>query len=148
MCAQLCPTFHDPMACCLPGSSVDGIFQARILKWVTISYSRGFSRPMGGTCNPGVEPATQEWNPHPLQFLHFLLWQVGSLPLATWKAPSFSALQKLTFPEMDLYSHQRHWHLGVQNSLRFIGDGDKGQKDSSSLVSGLLHPMGKEFWLH
>ena len=33
----------DPMDCSLPGSSVPGIFQARILAWVAISSSRGFS---------------------------------------------------------------------------------------------------------
>ena len=32
--AQLCPTFSDPMDCSLPGSSVRGIFQARVLEWV------------------------------------------------------------------------------------------------------------------
>ena len=31
--AQSCPTFCDPMDCNLPGSSVHGIFQARVLKW-------------------------------------------------------------------------------------------------------------------
>ena len=34
--AQLCPTLCDPMDCSLPGSSVRGIFQARILEWVEI----------------------------------------------------------------------------------------------------------------
>ena len=37
--AQLCPTLSDPMDCSLPGSSVHGIFQARVLKWGAISYS-------------------------------------------------------------------------------------------------------------
>ena len=32
-----CPTFCDPMDCSLPGSSIHGIFQARILEWVAIS---------------------------------------------------------------------------------------------------------------
>ena len=41
--AQFCWTFCDPMDCRTPGSSVQGIFQARILKWVAISYSRGSS---------------------------------------------------------------------------------------------------------
>ena len=41
--AQLCRTFRDPMDCKPPGSSVQGIFQARILKWVAISYSRASS---------------------------------------------------------------------------------------------------------
>ena len=35
--AQSCPTLCDPMDCNLPGSSVHGIFQARILEWVAIS---------------------------------------------------------------------------------------------------------------
>ena len=34
----------DPIDCSLPGSSVYGILQARILEWVTISFSRGSSR--------------------------------------------------------------------------------------------------------
>ena len=37
---QLCPTLCDPMDCSLPGSSIRGIFQARILEWVAISFSR------------------------------------------------------------------------------------------------------------
>ena len=37
--AQLCPTLSDPMDCSLPGSSVHGIFQARILEWVAIAFS-------------------------------------------------------------------------------------------------------------
>ena len=37
--AQSCLTLHDPMDCCLPGSSVHGIFQARVLEWVAIAFS-------------------------------------------------------------------------------------------------------------
>ena len=40
----------DPMDCSLPGSSVYGISQARILEWVAISYSRGSSQPRDQTC--------------------------------------------------------------------------------------------------
>ena len=43
--AQLCPTLCDPMDCSLPGSSVHGIFQAKILEWVAISSSMGFLSP-------------------------------------------------------------------------------------------------------
>ena len=43
--SQLCPTLCDFLDCSLPGSSVHGIFQARILKWVAIAFSRGSSRP-------------------------------------------------------------------------------------------------------
>ena len=37
--AQLCPTLCSPIDCSLPGSSVHGIFQARVLEWVAISFS-------------------------------------------------------------------------------------------------------------
>ena len=43
--AQSCPTLCDPMACSLPGSSIHGIFQARVLEWGAIAFSRGSSRP-------------------------------------------------------------------------------------------------------
>ena len=42
--AQLCPTLCDPMDGSLPGSAVHGIFQARILEWAAISFSRGSSQ--------------------------------------------------------------------------------------------------------
>ena len=53
------------MNCSLPGSSVHGIPQVRILEWVAISFSRGSSRPRDQT--------------HVSSFLH---WQMCSLPLA------------------------------------------------------------------
>ena len=37
--AQSCPTFLDPMDCSPPGSSIHGIFQARVLEWVAIAFS-------------------------------------------------------------------------------------------------------------
>ena len=49
MCAQLCPTFCDPMDCNLPGSSVRGISQARIMERVATSFSRGSSWPRDRT---------------------------------------------------------------------------------------------------
>ena len=38
--AQLCTTLCDPTDCSLPGSSVHGIFQARVLEWGAIAFSR------------------------------------------------------------------------------------------------------------
>ena len=48
---QLCLTLCDPMDCRLPGSSVHGILQARILEWVAIPFSRGSSQP-------GIKPGS------------------------------------------------------------------------------------------
>ena len=43
--AQSCLTLCDPMDCILSGFSIHGIFQARVLEWVAISFSRGSSPP-------------------------------------------------------------------------------------------------------
>ena len=49
--AQSCPTLSDPMDCSLPGSSIHGIFQARVLEWGAIAFS-GLS---------AQKPASGEW---------------------------------------------------------------------------------------
>ena len=50
--AQSCPTLCDPIDCILPGSSIHGIFQARVLEWIAISFSRGIFPTQGS--NPGL----------------------------------------------------------------------------------------------
>ena len=78
--ALSCPTLWDSLDCSLPGCSVHGIFQARILEWVAISYSRRSSWPRDQTHVP-VSPALQadslstyplaifgEGNGNPLQY--------------------------------------------------------------------------------
>ena len=62
---QLCPTVCDPMDCNPPGSSAHGIRQVRILEWVAMLSSRGFSQSRDQTHVS----------------LYLLNWQVGSLPL-------------------------------------------------------------------
>ena len=47
--AQSCLTLRDPVDCGLPGFSIHGILQARILEWVAISFSRGSSQPKDQT---------------------------------------------------------------------------------------------------
>ena len=49
--AQSCLTLWDPMGCRPPGSSVHGIFQARLLEWFAMSFSRG-------SPDPGIEPGS------------------------------------------------------------------------------------------
>ena len=65
---QLCLTLCDPVDCSPPGSSINGILQARILEWVAISFSRGSSWPRGSK---------------PFR-LH---WQADSLPLSHQGSP-------------------------------------------------------------
>ena len=66
---QLC----DPMDCSPPSSSVRWILQARILEWVAVPSSRGYSQPRDGTC---------------VSYVSCIDWQVGSLPLAPPEKPS------------------------------------------------------------
>ena len=44
---QSCPTLCDPMDCSIPGSSLHGILQARVLVWVAISFFRGIFPTQG-----------------------------------------------------------------------------------------------------
>ena len=50
--AQSCPTLCDPMDCSLPGSSLHGILQARVLEWVAIFLLQGIFQTQG--LNPGL----------------------------------------------------------------------------------------------
>ena len=67
---QLCPTLWDPMDCSPPGSSLHGIFKARVLEWVAISFSRGIFQTQGS--NPGP--------PHCRQM--FYIWATGEVSLS------------------------------------------------------------------
>ena len=57
-CFELCLTFWDPMDCSPPGSSLHGILQARILKWVSRPSSRESSQP-GDQTHISLSPALQ-----------------------------------------------------------------------------------------
>ena len=52
--AQSCPTFSDPMDCSLPGSTVHGIFQARVLEWVVMLLHFKFNESVRLSIYPGV----------------------------------------------------------------------------------------------
>ena len=75
---QLCPTLWDPLDWSLPGSSVHGILQARILEWLAISFSGGSSQHRDRTlvsCIAGsllTVWATREAGVIPWKFTHFV----------------------------------------------------------------------------
>ena len=50
--AQSCLTLRDPMVCSLPGSSVHGIFQARVLEWDAIAFSNSQSYQWSNITTP------------------------------------------------------------------------------------------------
>ena len=57
--AQSCPVLCDPMDWSPPGSSVCGIFQARILEWVAVAFSRESSQPRNQTGSPALQHCRQ-----------------------------------------------------------------------------------------
>ena len=72
--AQSCPTLSDPMDCSLPGSSVHGIFQARVLEWGAILCNLNFPGDVsaGDVRDEGLIPGSgrfpEEGNGKPLQY--------------------------------------------------------------------------------
>ena len=79
--AQLCPTFSYPMDCSPPGSSVHGIFQARVLEWGAIAFSEDWSLP------PSKNP------PLPSTFLFEPVW-MGFCCFYSQKNPVLDGYQK------------------------------------------------------
>ena len=75
--AQSCLTLCDPTDCSLPGSSVHGVLQARVLEWVVIPFSRGSSRPRAQTWFSHVQADSLAY----LSFPHFcfLTYNIGML---------------------------------------------------------------------
>ena len=77
---QSCPTLCNPMDCSLPGSSVYGILQVRILEWIVMPSSRGSSW-------------SRDWT-HNSCLLH---WQADSLPAESQRKPLHLMLPKTDF---------------------------------------------------
>ena len=114
--AQSCLTLRDPMDCSLPGSSVHGIFQARILEWGAIDFSSLFHYPPSimppvgisavrvryvFSCSVMFNSLRLEWAaisytwdlPHrgtESCFLCLLYWQLDSLPLSHVGSPKYT----------------------------------------------------------
>ena len=105
---QWCITLCNPMECGLPGSSVHGILQARILEWVAMPLLQGIFPTQG--LNPGL-----------LCLLH---WQAGSLPLVLPGKPgknSYRVKISNTHKSMNLMSKWM-WH-NVEPDLTFLDEG-------------------------
>jgi len=65
--AQSCPTFSDPMDCSLPGSSVHGIFQVRVLEWGATAFSVLVAQGIRIAC----QCRGQGFNPCSVKRLHY-----------------------------------------------------------------------------
>ena len=137
--SQLCPTLCYPVDCSLPGSSVHGILQVRVLEWVAISFSRGSSRPRNWTQVSGIAGrcftiwATSEahlslsvllksrgkkWNKKALQWNPEDLWPVQN---GNWEATEYHGYHRLLLFGSHISSLMKPVLLfSVNNSPRLI----------------------------
>ena len=99
--AQPCLILCDPMDCSLPGSSLHGILQARVLEWVAISFSRGSSRP-------------RDWTPVScIAGRRFNLWATREA-LSFFKSQPESHTSEMASPlTLHLYSQLMIWYTIV-----------------------------------
>ena len=108
MLTQSCPNLCNPMDCSPPGSSVHKIFQARILEWVAISFSRGSSRPRDQT--------------HISHLLYLLHGQAGSLPAEQPRETIWgSRLRQSQREWVRAASHRRKGGNWIELRMRFLG---------------------------
>ena len=92
---QLCPTLCNPIDCSsLPGSSLHGILQARILEWVAISFSRDLANSGIEAGSPALQADTLTSEKPGKQGRSFLL--LGAKNKVVAKASSFWRLQERT----------------------------------------------------
>ena len=67
---QSCPTLSDPMDCSLPGSSIHGIVQARVLEWGAIEFSEVYlGRVQKWPEIPPIDPCMHAFYAVTLQFV-------------------------------------------------------------------------------
>ena len=117
--AQLCPALWDPMDCSLPGSSILGIFQARILEWVAISFSRRSSQPRDWTqvsCTVGR--CFTIWATSKVQ----ISMQISLSLLPTYLPCSLQQMNIYFGSEYLGYSNAQNWQLLLLNNL-YSSDG-------------------------
>ena len=171
----LCLTLCDPVHCSLPGSSIYGIFQARVLEWVAIAFSRRSSRPRDWTrvsCIVGrcftVWATREAGKSHkyllsvPFTGMWKMMW---GRPLYPWTlAPCCRLVPKSSFRDGDLQAE--FWGACLQDPLLQENDGsrirqrekccclqDKGlslsQREPQSWCDysglNLIRPMGSGF---
>ena len=117
--AQSCPTLNDPTDCSLPGSSVHGIFQARVLEWGTIAFSLallGYLKPICQSKWPGGAGRVT----HPGTVLCLALasataWSAAEFALQRSSDPSCGQKRVLLSPET-----YRQWKLKLHLAVDFL----------------------------
>ena len=121
---QSCPTLCDPMDCCLPGSSIFGIFQARVLEWGAIAFSRRSSVQSTKT-RPGADCGSD----HELLIVKFRL--------------KLKKVGKTTRPfRYDLNQIPYDYTVEVRNRFKGLDLIDRGPDELWTEVRDIVHYTG------
>ena len=126
-----CPTLWDPVDCSLPGSSVHGISQARILEWVALFFSRGSSLTRDRTCVSSVScfAAGVFTNPENSSWVIFPHWLITELIVHTIRLfPIY-----MFFPEDSLKLFTLQWLIWIV-CITEISASNKTQRVATSLA--------------
>ena len=150
--AQLSPTLRDPMDCSLPGSSVHGIFQAKVLEWVAISFSTSESLLVKLLLLP-----------FPMLLIPFSGPELGFEPLVLPKTPGHWGLSVSCTPRAPKGKHLGHKAEGADWCAKSLisvprkagcpcsgrcqraassGTSEKSESESCSVMSNSLQPHG------
>ena len=140
VCVQLCLTFRNPIDCRPPDSSVHGIFQARILEWVTVFSSRGSSWPRDWTCIScvscivGIFFTAEPWDPgFSLTSLEQYLRVIWDAVSQAW-SPQFCLMNKNSLGKIE--GRRR----SGEQRIRWLG----GITDSMEMSSNKLREIMKD----
>ena len=133
--AQSCPTLSNPMDCSPPGSSIHGIFQARVLEWGAVAFSEAGSGPgiFSALDTLRFNPTTTLWNRYGYHHAHFTD-QDSAAKLHHWPAVTQPAPLVKDPPATQ---ETPGWFLGREDLL------EKGQPTHSSIL-GL--PLWLSWW--
>ena len=112
--AQSCLTLCDLMDCSLPGSSVHGILQARILEWVPVPFS-------GGLPNPGIEPRSPTF-------------QADSLPAESPGNPKNTGMVNLSLLLWLFPTQELNWGLLYYRWILYQLSPDQGSSTENELA--------------
>ena len=161
---QSCPTLCNPMDCIAPGSSVHGIFQARILEWIGTPFSRGSSQTRDWTqvACIALHLPSEPWGK--TYFMHSIIsisWSLLKLMSIELVMPSNHLIfchplliLPSVFPSVRVFSNEsvlhirwpKHWSLSFSNSPSNEYSGLAGL--ISLLSKGLFEGIKTTVWRH
>ena len=106
--AQSCPTLCDPIDCSLSGSSIHAIFQARVLEWIAISFSRGSSRPRNRTRVSRIAGR------------RFTIWATREAHVSKVKSLLFNMLSRIVRKLIPVFKSLNLWYFVIAAQLKLF----------------------------